>query len=74
MQQDLNFKNKKKILDFLGDVRDYSRLMIAFKAVDFVVHAAALKQVPAAEYNPTECIKTNIYGAENIIEHLLTLM
>ncbi|MCU8040216.1 UDP-N-acetylglucosamine 4,6-dehydratase (inverting) [Shewanella sp. SM69] len=52
---------------FIGDVRDSDRLNQAFKDVDFVIHAAALKQVPAAEYNPMECIKTNIYGAENVI-------
>ncbi|MCP5370564.1 MAG: UDP-N-acetylglucosamine 4,6-dehydratase (inverting) [Hyphomicrobiales bacterium] len=52
---------------FLGDVRDYARLVQALRDVDFVVHAAALKQVPAAEYNPMECIKTNINGAENVI-------
>ena len=53
---------------FLGDVRDKDRLYRAFKGIDVVVHAAALKQVPAAEYNPIEFIKTNIIGAENIIE------
>ncbi len=52
---------------FLGDVRDRDRLMQAFSGVDYVIHAAALKQVPAAEYNPTECIRTNIHGAENVI-------
>jgi UDP-N-acetylglucosamine 4,6-dehydratase/5-epimerase len=52
---------------FLGDVRDKDRLKQAMNGVDYVIHAAALKQVPAAEYNPTECIKTNIYGAENVI-------
>jgi UDP-N-acetylglucosamine 4,6-dehydratase len=52
---------------FLGDVRDGARLMQAMSGVDVVIHAAALKQVPAAEYNPMECIKTNIYGAENVI-------
>ncbi len=52
---------------FLGDVRDGERLMQAMSGVDMVIHAAALKQVPAAEYNPMECIKTNIYGAENVI-------
>ncbi len=52
---------------FLGDVRDKERLYRAFNGVDYVIHAAALKQVPAAEYNPTECIRTNIGGAENII-------
>lgn len=52
---------------FLGDVRDRDRLMRAFNGVDYVIHAAALKQVPAAEYNPMECIKTNIDGAANVI-------
>ncbi len=53
---------------FLGDVRDGSRLNEAMEGVDYVIHAAAMKQVPAAEYNPMECIKTNIYGAENVIK------
>jgi len=52
---------------FLGDVRDGDRLRQAMNGIDFVVHAAALKQVPAAEYNPTECIRTNVSGAENVI-------
>ena len=52
---------------WLGDVRDKSRLKLAFNEVDFVVHAAALKQIPAAEYNPQECINTNINGANNVI-------
>ncbi len=52
---------------FLGDVRDVTRLKQAMRGIDYVVHAAALKQVPAAEYNPMECIKTNIHGAENVI-------
>ena len=52
---------------FLGDVRDLERLKSAMSNVDYVVHAAALKQVPSAEYNPIEFVKTNIYGAENII-------
>lgn len=52
---------------FIGDVRDKERLQRAFMGVDYVIHAAAMKQVPAAEYNPTECIKTNIYGAQNVI-------
>ena len=47
---------------FIGDVRDKDRLIMAMNGVDFVIHAAALKQVPAVEYNPTECIKTNIHG------------
>lgn len=56
---------------FIGDVRDAQRLMQAMQNVDYVIHAAALKQVPAAEYNPMECIKTNIYGAENVIQAAL---
>jgi UDP-N-acetylglucosamine 4,6-dehydratase len=52
---------------FIGDVRDSDRLSQAMRGVDLVIHAAALKQVPAAEYNPMECIKTNIHGAENVI-------
>ncbi|QTH71057.1 UDP-N-acetylglucosamine 4,6-dehydratase (inverting) [Pseudoalteromonas xiamenensis] len=56
---------------FIGDVRDKDRLRRAMRGVDYVIHAAALKQVPAAEYNPMECIKTNINGAENVIEAAL---
>ncbi|MDB5439419.1 MAG: hypothetical protein JWM33_1846 [Caulobacteraceae bacterium] len=52
---------------FLGDVRDRERLTLALRGVDIVIHAAALKQVPAAEYNPSECIHTNVLGAENIV-------
>ena len=53
---------------FLGDIRDKERLIRAFENVEVVVHAAALKQVPAAEYNPIEFIRTNVIGAENIIQ------
>ncbi|AWB67796.1 UDP-N-acetylglucosamine 4,6-dehydratase (inverting) [Saccharobesus litoralis] len=53
---------------FIGNVRDKERILTAMRDVDFVVHAAALKQVPAAEYNPMECIKTNIMGAQNVID------
>lgn len=56
---------------FIGDVRDRERLIQAMNGVDYVIHAAALKQVPAAEYNPMECIKTNIHGAENVIQAAL---
>ena len=56
---------------FIGDVRDRDRLTQAMNKVNYVIHAAALKQVPAAEYNPMECIKTNIYGAENVIQGAL---
>lgn len=57
-----------KLRFFIGDVRDKERLYRAFNKVDYVIHAAAMKQVPACEYNPFEAIKTNIHGAENIIE------
>ena len=57
---------------FIGDVRDLPRLTQAMQGIDYVIHAAALKQVPAAEYNPMECIKTNIHGAENVIQASLT--
>ena len=56
-----------KMRFFLGDVRDRERLTLALRGVDIVIHAAALKQVPAAEYNPSECIHTNIMGAENVV-------
>jgi len=52
---------------FLGDVRDRERMTLAFRGIDIVIHAAALKQVPAAEYNPSECIHTNVMGAENVV-------
>ncbi len=66
---------------FMGDVRDRERTRMAFRGVDVVIHAAALKHVPAAEYNPMECIRTNVYGAENVIsaaidnevEHVIAL-
>lgn len=57
-----------RIRFFIGDVRDKDRLYRAFDGVDYVVHAAAMKQVPACEYNPFEAVKTNIYGAQNVIE------
>jgi len=56
---------------FLGDIRDKERLLRAFEGVDLVIHAVALKQVPAAEYNPMEFIKTNVLGNQNIIEAAL---
>ena len=66
MQQ--SYPDESRIRFFLGDVRDYQRLYRAFHDVDIVVHAAALKQVPAAEYNPFEAVKTNVHGAQNVIE------
>lgn len=69
MQQDFNLPCMRY---FIGDVRDKERLKQAMNGVDFVIHAAAMKQVPAAEYNPMECIKTNIKGAENVIDAALS--
>lgn len=68
MQQEFNAPCMRY---FIGDVRDGERLNQAMNGVDYVIHAAALKQVPAAEYNPMECIKTNIHGAENVIKAAL---
>jgi UDP-N-acetylglucosamine 4,6-dehydratase len=62
------YPNEPRLRFFIGDVRDYQRLYRAFHDVNFVVHAAALKQVPAAEYNPFEAVKTNVHGAQNVIE------
>ena len=64
MQQEFN---QSCMRYFIGDVRDEARLCHAMYKADYVVHAAALKQVPAAEYNPMECIKTNVQGAQNVI-------
>lgn len=66
MAQREEFKNRPEMRYFIGDVRDYDRLLQAMREVDFVIHAAALKHVPIAEYNPTECVKTNIDGAMNV--------
>jgi len=66
------FKDHTEVMRFfIGDVRDKDRLIDAMQNIDIVIHAAAIKQVPAAEYNPMECIKTNIYGAENVIQAAL---
>jgi UDP-N-acetylglucosamine 4,6-dehydratase len=71
MQTDLREKFSPEQLGkmrfFIGDVRDRNRLTLALRGVDIVIHAAALKQVPAAEYNPSECIATNVMGAENVV-------
>ena len=61
------FKNKSCLRFFIGDVRDLNRLRMAMRGVDFVVHAAAMKHVSIAEYNPLECVHTNILGAENVV-------
>ena len=68
MAQTLNERMHPGIRYFIGDIRDQARLTRALEGIDIVVHAAALKQVPAAEYNPMECIKTNVLGAQNLIE------
>lgn len=71
MQQEFPPSRYAGLRYFLGDVRDASRLVQATEGIDVVVHAAAIKQVPAAEYNPFECIKTNVLGAQNVIEACL---
>ena len=68
MNEEIYKKNSNIMRFFIGDVRDYKRLEYAMQKVDLVVHAAALKQVPTAEYNPGEFVKTNIIGAQNIID------
>ena len=68
MQKKFSGKKYNFLRFFIGDVRDLSRLQMAMKNVDYVIHAAALKHVPIAEYNPIEYVKTNIIGAQNIIE------
>ena len=71
MQSEFSIKKYPCMRYFIGDVRDSERLAVALRDIDFVIHAAALKQVPTAEYNPIETIKTNIIGAQNLIESSL---
>jgi UDP-N-acetylglucosamine 4,6-dehydratase (inverting) len=71
MSQEFSELQHKGLRYFIGDVRDYNRLHRALEGIDTVIHAAALKQVPAAEYNPFEFIKTNILGAENVVQACL---
>lgn len=73
MSQSFGEKEFPCVRYFIGDVRDADRLRRALEGIDLVVHAAALKQVPAAEYNPFECIKTNVLGAQNLIEACLDM-
>lgn len=68
LQHSLSVEDQKKVRFFIGDVRDRERLIMAMRDVDVVIHAAAQKQVPLAEYNPFECIKTNVIGAENVVQ------
>jgi len=72
LAEEFDAETMRKMRFFLGDVRDRERLTMALRGVDIVVHAAALKQVPAAEYNPSECIHTNVLGAENVVWASLT--
>ena len=68
-QEDLRLKiNNPKVKFFIGDVRDYKSIEHAFDLVDYVFHAAALKQVPSCEFHPLEAVKTNIHGTENVID------
>lgn len=71
MVQEFNAEDFPSIRYFIGDIRDQNRLRRALEGIETVIHAAALKQVPSAEYNPFECIKTNILGAQNVIEACL---
>jgi UDP-N-acetylglucosamine 4,6-dehydratase len=71
MSEDLSNLQHPGLRYFIGDIRDEARLRRALEGIDIVIHAAALKQVPAAEYNPFECIKTNVLGAQNLIEACL---
>jgi UDP-N-acetylglucosamine 4,6-dehydratase len=71
MQQEFSESRYNGLRYFIGDIRDEARIRRALEGIDIVIHAAALKQVPAAEYNPFECIKTNVLGAQNLIEACL---
>ncbi|MDJ0893585.1 MAG: UDP-N-acetylglucosamine 4,6-dehydratase (inverting) [Alphaproteobacteria bacterium] len=71
MEQALSQADHPAMRYFIGDVRDEGRLELAMRDIDIVIHAAALKQVPTAEYNPFECIRTNVHGAENVVKAAL---
>lgn len=68
LQSSLTEQERKKVRFFVGDVRDLDRMVMAMRGIDIVIHAAAQKQVPLAEYNPFECIRTNVIGAENVVQ------
>ncbi len=68
VQGSLSEEDHKKVRFFIGDVRDMERVAMAMRGIDIVIHAAAQKQVPLAEYNPFECIRTNVIGAENVVQ------
>lgn len=71
MAQQFPHSKYRAIRYFIGDIRDFERLKRAFKGIEYVIHAAAMKHVPIAEYNPMECVKTNVLGAENVINAAL---
>ena len=71
MNQDFSDTKYPALRYFIGDIRDYDRLTRAFEGIEFVIHAAAMKHVHIAEYNPMECVKTNVLGAENVINAAL---
>ena len=71
MNQEFPESKYKAIRYFIGDVRDYDRLLRAFEGIEIIIHAAAMKHVHIAEYNPMECVKTNVLGAENVINAAL---
>ena len=71
MNQEFPESKYKSIRYFIGDIRDYERMIRAFEGIEIVIHAAAMKHVPIAEYNPMECVKTNVLGAENVINAAL---
>ena len=68
IQNMLTYEERQRVRFFIGDVRDQDRLLTSMRGVDLVIHAAAQKQVPLAEYNPFECIRTNVIGAENVVQ------
>jgi UDP-N-acetylglucosamine 4,6-dehydratase len=68
LQNSLTEEERKKVRFFVGDVRDLDRMVMAMRGIEIVIHAAAQKQVPLAEYNPFECIRTNVIGAENVVQ------
>ena len=68
LQNSLTEEERRKVRFFVGDVRDLDRMVMAMRGIDIVIHAAAQKQVPLAEYNPFECIRTNVIGAENVVQ------
>ena len=68
LQNSLTEDQRQKVRFFVGDVRDLDRMVMAMRGIDIVIHAAAQKQVPLAEYNPFECIRTNVIGAENVVQ------